>query len=437
MDAEMVRNARDSIGERSPYMGALIDELSPQLIDDEEHIAYTDGKAIYLNMDKILNDPSVGAPNVPPETKVEFVLLHEALHVAYSHFSRTGDRERGVWNVANDMVIDKDITLIDPYKYMAIAEAHQQAAGFDNQIVNLDMDVDNRMTSEEVYDVLYDKYDMGKLEKMLSGAIFAESRSGIDTTDGEIQSNATVAKAQGKAEKQAAKQKNAGKDPNEHGYGDEGTESEDQKGATVLTGTDEDAVMIAAGNLPGAVLRDITGKTDEQIRMNWVKILQKFFIQPQRDEGYVKADRRFEHVFLPEQLLQDDIQAATIVIDSSGSIDEGMLKTFINNIRILHGLYAHYDINVLVCDTMIHSDVSLKDFNSEKHIKGYGGTAFKPVLEHIEKMHKQPDVVVWFTDTFAWDIEEITEPKYPIIWAVPNSAWKQRWSRWGYCILVA
>ena len=81
------------------FYGVLLSHMKFS-IDEECETAYTDGERIAFSpafMDQ-LSDP-----------QLDFVLMHEVLHVALLHCFRTGDRQSDLFNIACDIVVNSNI----------------------------------------------------------------------------------------------------------------------------------------------------------------------------------------------------------------------------------------------------------------------------------------------------------------------------------------
>ena len=81
------------------FYGLLLMHMKYAL-DESCQTAYTDGERIAFNpqfMDELRDD------------ELDFVLMHEILHVALRHCKRTGSRNPYLFNVACDIVVNSNI----------------------------------------------------------------------------------------------------------------------------------------------------------------------------------------------------------------------------------------------------------------------------------------------------------------------------------------
>jgi predicted metal-dependent peptidase len=105
-----------------------------------------------------------------------------------------------------------------------------------------------------------------------------------------------------------------------------------------------------------------------------------------------------------------------IAIDSSGSIDQSMLDTFMGHIGVIVDDVRPRELLVIQCDDIIHEWEHVQDGSQLKRkVKGGGGTSFVPVFERIEAEQLTPDVLIYFTDCCG--LYPKNPPPYPIIWS--------------------
>jgi predicted metal-dependent peptidase len=105
-----------------------------------------------------------------------------------------------------------------------------------------------------------------------------------------------------------------------------------------------------------------------------------------------------------------------IADDSSGSIDDSMLSTFMGHAGIIIDDVKPRELLIAQCDDMIHEWRYVQSgAELPRKVLGGGGTSFVPVFERIEKEQLQPDVLIYFTDMYG--LFPANPPPYPVIWA--------------------
>lgn len=134
-----------------------------------------------------------------------------------------------------------------------------------------------------------------------------------------------------------------------------------------------------------------------------------------------RPDRRFiaHDLYLPTKT---GFGAGHIVVwgDTSGSIGDGELSSYMNE---LSGVIADCQperLTVLWCDAAIHYVDELETAEdlaavASRGVGGRGGTSMKPVMQWISEQDKKPEVMICFTDGYV-DFPD-HEPSFPVIWA--------------------
>ena len=105
---------------RHPFFGNMATRLGIQECDEWCPTAATDGRNLYYNT-KFFSKLSA--------REIEFVIAHEILHCVFDHIGRTEQRDRQIYNVACDYIVNntlvrdnigekpKDIPIFQDFKY--------------------------------------------------------------------------------------------------------------------------------------------------------------------------------------------------------------------------------------------------------------------------------------------------------------------------------
>lgn len=102
--------------------------------------------------------------------------------------------------------------------------------------------------------------------------------------------------------------------------------------------------------------------------------------------------------------------------DSSGSISDEMLSTFMGHTGVIIDDVRPRELLTFQCDDKIHEWRYIQSgAELPKKVLGNGGTSFVPVFERIEREQLMPDVLVYFTDMYG--LFPSKPPPYPVIWA--------------------
>jgi len=175
-----------------------------------------------------------------------------------------------------------------------------------------------------------------------------------------------------------------------------------------------------AGSAPGSLLRRLAADVPKSV-VRWEAVLSNFLtarLMPLTEESWSRPSRRTlalgkDAIWVePGTDRRRGIRRAGVVIDTSGSIDDKLLHTFISEIN---GLMTRTGCEVLLvdCDARVQQ-VSMH----RKPIRGYvakggGGTDFRPAMEALRRVPL--DVAVYFTDLQGVFPEK--KPAFPLLWA--------------------
>jgi len=125
----------------------------------------------------------------------------------------------------------------------------------------------------------------------------------------------------------------------------------------------------------------------------------------------------YRGIYLPS--LSSDLLRIVIAVDTSGSVDETLLSTFLGEINSIMQSYPNYEVDIITADAKIQSHkVFLPGESLEYKISGGGGTDFRPVFEYIDQQINYLTLLLYFTDgkgTFPK-----SEPSYDVMWVMPE-----------------
>ena len=368
---ELLITARVGLLLKASFFGNLATRLKLVNADEWCSTAATDGRNFYYNSRfiKLLR---------PKE--IEFLFGHEVLHCVYDHFGRRGSRDPQLFNIANDYCVNADLI------------KHKVGEKITSVPCLHDPKYDG-MSSEEVYDILYEKaekIDIGKLlDQMIDEHLDGEGDSDGDS-DGE---------GQGKGRPRiTAEERQAIKD--------------EIKEAMLAAA----ATVDGAGNLPAGVKRLIQELTEP--KMDWRELLRMQLESTiKSDFTWMRASRKGWHMdaVMPGMKLDPMIDIA-VALDASGSISEKMLKDFLGEIQGIMESFPAYRIHVVTFDTEAYNPVQYDSENLDDicdyEIKGGGGTDFDCVYNYLKEHEIEPKRLVMFTDGYpfgSWGDENYTD----------------------------
>ena len=315
------------------------------------------------------------------EDELRGVICHEAMHPALGHLWRRGSRDHVKFNYACDYVINGILTKNNFTLPEGVLLDHQY----------------DKMSAEEVYAQLPDPPEsecgMGKGQSLGGGGTIDNH----DYWDG------------------AASKKEDG----EGGGQGKMLENNEQIWKERLA-----RAAIAAkiqGNLPS----DIESLVDAAVepKLPWRELLRNYIQDTTKTEyRMMPPSKRYLHIPIYMPSLKGEFLEIAVAVDTSGSISQPELETFVSEMQGIAGQFENYRIHVYACDAAIHGyDVIETHDEWPKSYKGRGGTDFRPVFQDIEEKGLEISVLVYLTDSYG-SFPEIP-PSYPTLWVInqPNS----------------
>jgi predicted metal-dependent peptidase len=391
-----------------PFLGALTLRLPMQAArPDWCPTTATDARAFYFN-------PEYIASLSLDET--QFVLAHEALHCALSHFARRQHRTRHKWDLACDHAINP-LLIEDGLKAPHNALVKPAFKG---------------LTAEEIYPLLEDDDPSETLDR------HAYDRDNQGQGSGSRQDERDLDRQRGgrpppEEGERGERGRGAGAEP----QGGEGAAEPQPLGPDEretlsvqwqqrLAGAAQQAIQ--AGKLAGELARLIDHLLQPQLP--WRMLLARYLNAVSRDDYSWSRPSRREGEYLMPSLRSRQLDLA-VAIDTSGSIKDEELREFIDEIDALKG-QVRARVTLLPCDSAICPGAPFRfepweQFARPREIEGGGGTSFVPVFRWLEQAGLQPDLLVYFTDANGEFPKEA--PHYPVIWLVKGRAkvpWGQR-----------
>jgi predicted metal-dependent peptidase len=385
-----------------PFLGALVMRLPMQAANADWCLATaTDARKFYYNpefIDQLSLD------------ETQFMLAHEALHCALSHFARRQHRTKLHWDMACDYAINP----------LLIADGLRPPPG------SLFLPQFEGMTAEEIYPCLDEKHD----EKPLDNHLYDQENtrgSGSGETEREVSNKDDSTDTQNQGDKNSNRRNGTGAtDSQPPPLSPDEAETLNIQWQQRLAGAAQQAMQ--AGKLDGAMARMVDHLLQPQLP--WRLLLARYMTAVARDDfSYMRPSRREGEFILPS--LRSSQIELVVALDSSGSIQDDEIGEFLSEINALKG-QMRARISLLACDSAIAEGApwvyeAWEDFQLPAKITGGGGTSFEPVFEWIAAQGPRPDLLVYFTD--AQGAFPARAPHYPVIWLVKGKQgvpWGQR-----------
>ena len=361
---EMLITARVGLLLKASFFGNLATRLKLVNADEWCSTAATDGRNFYYNSRFI---------KMLRPKEIEFLFGHEVLHCVYDHFGRRGERDHQLFNIANDYCVNADLI-----KHR-VGEKITTVPCLHNPKYD-------GMSSEEIYDILYEKaekLDIGKLlDQMIDEHLDGE---GDEEQDGDGDGNEKEGKGRPKL------------------TAEERQQIKDEIKEAMLAAA---ATVDGAGNLPAGVKRLIQELTEPQ--MNWRELLRMQLESTiKSDYTWMRASRKGWHMdaVMPGMKVDPMIDIA-VALDASGSISEKMLKDFLGEIQGIMDSFPAYKIHVFTFDTEAYNPAQYDSDNLEDicdyEVKGGGGTDFDAIYNYLKAEEIEPKRLVVFTDGYPF-----------------------------------
>ncbi len=351
------------------------------------------------------------------DAELKALVAHEVAHCALGHPWRGGSRRWDEWNQATDIVINS-ILREEGFELPFHPLAHEEPRF-------------KGMAAEQVYAIRErEKQNGGGGQGQGQG----KGQSGASSKKGQgDKNNKNDDDGQGQGQGQQPDDGQGGGQGQDNGIGDwpdiEPAPSESEASESDMTETDwqiaaqEMANALRAAGKMGANL-DRALAADKDSNTDWRTHLRRFVEQSlPSDYSWTHPNRRFvaQGVYLPG-VVRENTPRIGLAVDTSGSIDQRMLALFAAELTaILHEVRPER-VDVIYCDTSVKSQESFDPDDAEiiLHAKGGGGTCFQPALDHFTNDEEGPPVcVIYLTDLMNSD--QLTEPDYPVLWAVPEA----------------
>lgn len=172
------------------------------------------------------------------------------------------------------------------------------------------------------------------------------------------------------------------------------------------------------GELPKGIERFVESKSESKVA--WRDELYRY-VNAHAKSDYKMFPSSKKHLYrgiaLPS--IYGEELKIVVAIDTSASIDDELLKLFLDELYEIMQVFTHYVIELIECDAAIQNIQRLTPMEPlEPTLKGGGGTDFRPVFEHLEDENEDFRFLIYFTDgkgTFP-----NYEPSIDVLWVMPK-----------------
>lgn len=381
-------------------------------VSEEIETACTDGVRITFGID-FLDSLS--------DSELDFVMMHEILHVVLQHCFRGDVEDPEAYNIAADIVVNSNIMLENGMKASSITLSKYGIA----MHVAPDGKEGYEYTAEQVY-------------AMLPKNLNKKGNNNLNKKG----NNKSPGSAVGRAKKEISKEQHQ---PvrvwDDHSRWGKYEEDDTLRDVWVKRFEDAaEAIKIrdpsnARGLLPAFAERIL--KELKKTQTDWRTILNDFIQEEVVDYSFAPPDRRFDGspFFLPDfNGKEDRVEDILFMIDTSGSMSDDMIAAAYSEVKgaidqfngKLKGWLGFFDAAII-------KPQPFSDENEFKIIKpaGGGGTDFQIIFEYVfhHMSDKLPASIIILSDGDAPFPLEKLAGGIPVLWLLNNEEVNPPWGK--------
>ncbi|SFV80300.1 Sll7028 protein [hydrothermal vent metagenome] len=375
-----------------PFLGNLVLRLPLIAADSWCKTSATDAKSFYYNpkfIDSLNNH------------QIKFILIHEALHCALTHFARRGNRTKHKWDLACDFAINP-LLVKEGFHPPIDVPIFRQYEG---------------MIAEEIYPMIDDNLDQEPMDQHLYDD---HANDESKESDGGMREDQLQ-----QEQEQETKPNNKPSDSNRDGP----SQLAQQPPALQPDEVDMLATQWQKNLASSAQLAQQAGKLDGEFaklidfflqpQVSWQSLLAQYMSTFARDDfTYSRPSRRPGEAILPS--LKSHQINITVAIDTSGSISQEEINEFVSEINAIKA-NIRAGITLIACDDKLSSESPWRfeawdELQFPASLGGGKGTNFNPVFDYINTQDMPSDVLIYFTDAKGKFPEY--EPNYPVLWLI-------------------
>ncbi|MBA1421580.1 MAG: hypothetical protein FAF03_12320 [Epsilonproteobacteria bacterium] len=327
--------------------------------------------------------------------EVEFVMANGAMHSVLKHHERLNGRTRWLWQTATDYVVNAMLVK----NGMQLPEYAYFEEKFDGMYV------------EEVYEMLraemIDNSDHSMEQE--TEQITDSDESGVENLHMQKEHTPDMDAPETHEQENADDKEEASSTPESEELSEEMKERLEQIFQKHKR----------QGNLP----KDLAFVVPEYFshKVDWREFLY----------GYISSHAKTSYTFAPPNMkflyrgiylpsMSSDLLRVIVAVDTSGSVDEALLSTFLGEVSSMMQQYPNYEIDLITADAKVQSvHTFLPGEPLVYELSGRGGTDFRPVFEYIDRHIDYSTLLIYFTDgEGSYPKEEVS---YDVLWVMPEA----------------
>ena len=383
-----------------PIFGSIVLHLELKEVDWCPTAA-TDGKYFYYNREFVKK---------LDKAQLLFLTAHEILHCIYDHIFRKGSRDKDLWNMAADFIVNW--TLIHTF------DSHKKAIG--RKIENVppvtsicyDPEYTDEFSVEELYALLEKK--QVKIQMPLDMHLDGDGGDG----DGQPK--------EGKGQAQDGDKEGDG-EGDKDGKGKMPKLSQEEKDtirenirASLIQAAQQQA-NFEPGSVPAGIQRLIDRLLEPKI--DWRQMLDTVLRSAIKyDYTYTKKSRRSysTNIILPGRNIMDKVVAMAF-LDGSGSTTKEMVTDFLSECKGIMNTFRDFELTIATFDTKIYGVTVYTPDNTDEiddyPFQGGGGTAPSCCWDYMKENEIKPHKILLFTDGYVgndWGEEDYADTLFII-----------------------
>lgn len=388
-----ILSSRLRILNKHPFFGLMLMHL--ELGIDDCETAYTTGNRIVFGsafLNRLTN------------SEVDFIMMHEVMHIVLKHCNRGKDYNNLIFNIACDIVVNSNILFANNMDLSSITvkgygvSMHLTPSGKEGYLYS----------AEEVYNELINTINNNP--KFKANGMYINELGELVVNNIDI-----------------------------HDKWEKLSEDEIDKLNKIIKDTYNTIEIRNSGNGVGKVPLGLTRMIGEltKPKVDWKVLLSDFICSDYNDYSFNPPDRRIDSDFmLPDFNVPEEKINVKILfnVDTSGSISNADLTKAFSEIKSVIDFSNGGLEGYIVCsDSDLYDVISFQDYTDIDFtkIKGGGGTDFNLVFNHFEeivqKLGGEPDYIVILTDGYGNFPKEEEARGIPVLWIINNNIVTPPW----------
>ena len=406
---KMIR-CRSRILKQYPFYGYLVMHLQ---------LGVTDCGTACTDMEHLMFDPDF-AERLSDDEMI-FVMLHEVLHCALSHCTRSRNYHTELFNIAADIVVNSNILYsmgIQEFEVAGIPAMHTTPDGQEGY----------HFSAEEVYRMLPQNNVAGVSIDGAggpSGSMVSDENS-EDSSNNALSGGMSVAGTESSIDSF---------DSHDIWSSVEENDAATDKWKNLTT---EGGKKYSSAEMPLSV-REYILELEREAQVDWRTVLQDFIqlYHDRFDYSFSPSDRRYtwSDFVMPAFSEQDDerIENLWFCVDTSGSISRDLLSEVLSEIRQAVLLFEHLSGKLSFFDTHVTDPIPFEDEEDLLDIPaaGGGGTSFSAIFRYLKGFSEEdmPSAIIILTDGYCDYPNESAALDIPVLWIIYDNAADPPWGR--------